>query len=150
MQEVVQIFYSWRKYLTKANLIKASLEISLDETFEPRTNNDNKFKNFDRDIAKYVNGIKAFPNSNLTLLDVWSYSSGVFDDNGTHFQNFLDSISLKVMKNCNLYQSENDCLLFKAYSKEVEKHQEIFEKICAGHICFNFGTLQNQGPVNFD
>ena len=134
MQEVVQIFYSWRKYLTKENLIRASLEISLDEAFEPRTNNDNKFKNFDRDIAKYVNGIKAFPNSNLTLLDVWSYSSGVFDDNGTHFQNFLDSIPLKVMRNCNLYQSENDCLLFKAYSKEVEKHQEIFEKISqSGH-----------------
>ena len=85
---IVKIFYTWKIFFTKKNL----LDSSMSKFLEANSWDSNKMGN-------YFEKIKPFPNSNLTLLDAWVYANGdVFDSLGkTFLRANLDNYSNKIL-----------------------------------------------------
>ena len=73
IQQIVLTFQTWRKYITKENMISSLIACQLSkDSFSKYC----QTMNFEKLFAGYITEVKPFPNSSLTLLDLWSYVYG--------------------------------------------------------------------------
>ena len=103
----LKIFYSWKKYFTKRNLIDTSMR----EFF----NRNSRFMA----MGTYFRDMKPFPNSKLTLLDAWTYANGDVYDKSGPFIKLTNKLAIEALKNCAENQNENSCLLVERFQKEI-------------------------------
>ena len=74
------------------------------------------------EMGNYLNNVKPFQNSNLTLLDAWAYANGdVFETSGP-FKEFVDNSPIEALKICAENQNANSCLLVERFNKEIGKN----------------------------
>ena len=104
----LKIFYSWRKYFTKKNLIDASMTSFL---YHP---SGYPFSV----MGDYFRKIKPFPNSNLTLLDAWIYANGVYDKSGP-FIKLTNKLAILALQYCSENQYQGSCLMVERFQKEI-------------------------------
>ena len=106
---IVKIFYAWRKFFTKRNLID-----SLMSRFLIGYNYD--------EMGNYLNKVKPFQNSNMTLLDAWAYANGDVIDTFGPFKKFVDNSPIEALKSCDENQNANSCFLVERFKKEIGKN----------------------------
>ena len=112
--DMVKIFYAWRKFFTRRNFIHALLTIVLDDSYTTSFTEAIRLKLWTR---QYIQGITGFPNSNLTLLDAWSYAYG---DISYNREVQFKSKSIEALKSCSLAKDEVSCLLVEKFNQELE------------------------------
>ena len=77
-------------------------------------------KEFDEKISFYFDKIKPFQNSNLTLLDAWTYANGnLYGNDLGPLVNYFDKTPIEALMNCMQYQSKENCLLMEKFTKEL-------------------------------
>ena len=108
LQLMVNMFFLWRKFLTKKDLIHASMLIFLDK--------DNIFNlhhstlnSFEDEFGNYFKNIQPISNSNLTLLDTWALITGNFENNRAGFAGYLDDGPIEAMKKCTKMGNDHNC-----------------------------------------
>ena len=124
---MIGIFFGWRPVVNKKMMIKALMYHSLQLKFYDFTL-DESFPPF---MASYISNIHPFSNTNLTLLDAWSYSFGkdIFTDYKPNFYSFLNKTAIEALNNCTLVGNEKNCNLAKSISKEIMENQDIWKDI---------------------
>ena len=125
---IVRIFYAWRKYSTRKNLTHAILTLLLDESYQNSLGMMEKLK-LKHNARSYIEGIKPFPNSNLTLMDAWSYAYGDLLE-GSKIQYNYESESIEALKSCSLAKDKESCVLVKRFNLELGNlHIKFWKKI---------------------
>ena len=105
----LKIFYSWRKYFTKRNLIDTAMTEFYGESNVFTLNL----------IGNYFRNIKPLPNSSLTILDSWVYANGDVYDKIGPFEDLMSKLPTEALKNCAENQDENNCLWVERFKKEI-------------------------------
>ena len=79
---------------------------------------------FERFLATYFNRLTPLPNSNLTLLDLWSYSFGIdiFEVERPDFSKFVDKTLIEALSKCKSIGDEESCLIARSVSEDVSKN----------------------------
>ena len=117
MQLTTNIFYAWRKYITKKNLIHALLS-----TFVGR--NEKTTKDFINGFGEYFKQIPPLDKSNLTLLDAWAFVTGSFESNKDTFENQIDHIIIEALEDCAKNTNKENCALAEELSKIFGSKQQ--------------------------
>ena len=77
-------------------------------------------KEFDEKISYYFDKIKPFQDSNLTLLDAWTYANGnLYGKDLGPLVNYFDKTPIEALMNCMQYQSKENCRLMEKFTKEL-------------------------------
>ena len=128
IQQILMVFEVLRKYITKKFLIK-SLMLSLQE------------HNLDEDLVKmglglgmYMEKLKPFSNSNMTLLDAWFYSIvfSIFEGEYPNIKTLSNpnKTPRQALKNCAFNKTDENCLLVENISKEIGmKNNEMWQNL---------------------
>lgn len=111
-------YYLSNKYLTKENLIKSVLTMLLGETTRAeRTWNEEEYIMLDQALATYLTQVKAIPESNASIIDIWNYVTGDIESVKVPFETYLDLHPSEALKNC--LENGTQCDVAKAYAKEL-------------------------------
>ena len=109
---IVKIFYTWRKFFTKRNILVSLMSQFL---YVPYYNSFNE-------MGYHLKKVKPFQNSSLTLLDAWAYANGDVIDTFGPFKEFVDNSPIEALKSCAENQNANSCLSVERFSKEIGKN----------------------------
>ena len=142
--DIVKIFYAWRKFFTRKNFIHALLTIVLDDSYTTSFTEAIRLKLWTR---HYIQGITRFPNSNLTLLDAWSYAYG---DISYNREVQFKSKSIEALKSCSLAKDEVSCLLVEKYNQELGKENINLWKDNKEGLSNDFIPLCSYGATNLE
>ena len=133
--QVMKIFQGWRKYFTREDLVHATLMTLLGETYYRRLNNPSRFRKLDEQFMMYIQKIRPFPNSNLTVMDLWMYTNSrrVFSNDKASFMANLDNIPTEALRKClQIFKKFNDkvnCTLVEEYFKEILDQKDLWNNI---------------------
>jgi hypothetical protein len=143
---IVKIFFAWRKYLTRKNLIHALLTLLLDESYYLSFSLGERFK-LKKWGRSYVEGISPFSNSNLTVLDAWSYAYGdLFEDETGAL--VYTSESIEALKSCSLAKDKVSCLLVERFNLELgNENINLWKEVKKG-LSDDFIPLCSYGATN--
>ena len=142
VSDIVRIFYAWRKFFTRKNFIHALLTFLLDDSYQMSLIKKLRLKVWAR---SYLEGINPFPNSNLTLLDAWSYAHGdLFERNTVQFT----SQSIEALKSCLMSKDEASCHLVERFNQELGKENINLWKDIHGGLPNDFIPLCSYGATN--
>jgi hypothetical protein len=145
---IVKIFYAWRKYFTRENLIHAILTLLLDESYYLSLSLTERFK-LKRWGKSYIEGIIPLSNSNLTLLDAWSYANGDLIES-TNGALAYTSESIEALKSCSLAKDKKSCLLVERFNQELGyENINLWKKIQEG-LSSDFIPLCSYGATNIE
>ena len=138
MFQVVQMFYSWRRYINKKSLIGSLMHCLLDPDL---SNSCKKLAYFAKDMEMYIRSIKPYPNSDLTLLDTWYYVSGAETSKDTRaiFEDYSDNMPTNVLKDCSTNKTEESCLVVEKLGKEIWRNTtwfDLYQNLFNGFIPF--------------
>ena len=98
---------------------------------------------------KYINEIKPFPDSNLTLLDVWSYAYGDISESSRLPMEEL-SIPFMALKSCSLRRDEESCFSVERFNLELENGKiNLWKEIQEG-LSNDFIPLCSYGTTNLE
>ena len=129
---IVKNFVSLRNIIDKKLIISSILECLLN----PQYSFHHYCAWFESHMQPYLNEIRPFPNSSLTILDVWSYSNGqdIFENCKSEFecdiQNYINSFATYALSQCKFLNGAHDiCLKVKEFSKEIESNQDIWSNV---------------------
>ena len=148
VSHIVRIFYAWRKYFTRKNFIHALFTLLLDESYQ--FNWPEKYKVKLR-ARKYMEETTPFPNSNLTLLDAWSYAYGDLFDEDYHKGIFeYTSKSIEALKSCSLANDEVSCLLVERFNQELGNENINLWKDIQKGLSKDFIPLCSYGATNIE
>ena len=133
----VKIFYALRKFFTRKNFIHALLTLLLDDSYQMRLTEKLGLR---AKVRGYVNGIIPFQNSNLTLLDAWSYAYGDLFESQT-------SESIEALNSCSLVKDETSCLLvdksIKNWEMKISSCGKTLKKVFQ-MTSFHFAVMEQQ------
>ena len=142
VSDIVRIFNAWRKFFTRKNFIHALLTFLLDDSYQMSLIKKLRLKVWAR---SYLEGIFPFPNSNLTLLDAWSYAHGdLFEHNTVQFT----SQSMEALKSCSMFKDEASCHLVERFNQEMGKENINMWKDIHGGLPNDFIPLCSYGATN--
>ena len=123
---IVKNFVSWRNIIDKKLIISSLLECLLN----PQDSSYQGCKKFDKHMASYLNEIRPFPNSSLTIMDVWSYGQGIFENDKLSFEAHINKTAIQALSKCKYLDEANDsCLLVEKISKEIKSNQDIWSNV---------------------
>ena len=128
VQQIVLIFQTWRKYITKEQIISSLISCQLSkDSFSSKC----QTMDFEELFAGYITEVKPFSNSSLNLLDVWSYVYGedMVEDEKTPFYVYLDKTPIEAMKNCTIDKTKESCQLVEKFSKTIWNHEELWSHL---------------------
>ena len=121
----VKTFFGWRAFLSKKLIIKALIAYAVNPSILTAvSDSDDLLEEFHPFMASYISKVTPFPNVDLTLLDVWSYSFGtdIFEDYQPTFHEYLDKTPIEAL---------NNCILNKIYRDVLATSQNSFSDRCA-------------------
>ena len=147
VSHIVRIFYAWRKYFTRKKIIHALLTLLLDESYDIPLIEKWKLKAWAR---KYMEGITPFSNSNLTLLDAWSYAYG--DEFEEDYTGVFEqtSKSLEALKSCPLAKDEMICHLVDRFNEELGNENIDLWRDINEDLSNDFIPLCSYGAINIE
>ena len=144
VSDIIRIFHAWRKFFTRKNFIHALLTFLLDGSYQTPFIEKLRLKVWAR---SYLEGIHPFLNSNLTLLEAWSYAYGdLFEHNTVQFT----SKSIEALKSCSMSKDEASCHMVESINQELGKEninlwKDIYEGLSNDFIPLcSYGATNNQ------
>ena len=123
IMSIKRTFLTWGQIVKKKLLIKTIIVHSINEIMA----STDLLEGFYPFLASYITKLTPFPNTNLTLIDLWSYSYGVdmFENEKPGFYEYLDLTAIEALNDCSLKKNEKSCSLAKSISERVWKNQDI-------------------------
>ena len=117
LQLTINIFYTWRKYVNKENLIHSFLSIFIQES-------EYSTLDFINGFTAYFNRIQPIDDSNLNLLDAWAYTTGGLEDSAS-FKGYIDNAPIEALENCTIHGFTESCHYVENLGKTFGKKQQL-------------------------
>ena len=115
IQLTIDIFYTWRKYFNKDNLIHVAMMIFFGDLIVPGST----IPSFKLEFGNYFKNITPIVDANLTLLDTWAFITGDTQSNQAHFGDLYDSSPLESLKTCSKNKTKESCTFVETMNKLI-------------------------------